>query len=236
VLLAATVGGFSLWAVTPPDPGTEALAALESDDRVRVSEMDGYTFEPAQEALTGFILYQGARVDPASYSVPARMIAEKGYLVIVPQLTLNLAVLDANAADAIIAAHPDIDRWVIGGHSLGGAMAAGYAHEHQDAISGLVLWAAYPAGNTDLSTFDGAVTSVFGTRDGLTSLDDIDDSRPRLPEDTDFAAIEGGNHAQFGDYGPQAGDNPATISREEQQTQVVEATVRILRAVDRADR
>ena len=35
--------------------------------------------------------------------------------------------------------------------------------------------------------------------------------------------IEGGNHAQFGNYGPQKGDLPATISAEEQQARTVAA-------------
>ncbi len=36
-------------------------------------------------------------------------------------------------------------------------------------------------------------------------------------------AQEGGNHAQFGNYGPQKGDSPATITAAEQQEQTVEA-------------
>ncbi|MGB5756170.1 MAG: alpha/beta hydrolase [Acidimicrobiales bacterium] len=85
---------------------------------------------------------------------------------------------------------------------------------------------------TDLPTLDADVASIFGTRDGLTTLDDIDDSRPRLLPDTDFMSIEGGNHAQSGDYGSQAGDNPATISRADQQAQAVKATLRILNAAE----
>ncbi len=231
-LLLVVAGGFYFWATTTPDPAPDAIAALGSDDLVRVIEDDGYTFQPTRPARVGFILYPGGRVDPASYAAPARNIAEAGYLVVVPELALNLAVLDQDAADDVIAAHPDIERWVIGGHSLGGTFAAGYAGEHREIISGLVLWAAYPAGGTDLSTLDAAVTSIFGTRDGLTTIDDIDESRQRLPVNADFVSIEGGNHAQFGDYGPQDGDNTATISREEQQATAVEATLRILRMVE----
>lgn len=230
-MLSLGAGGLVLWATSTADPGPRALAALQSDDQVQVIEDDGYTFQPTRPVWLGFILYPGGRVDPASYAAPAREIAEAGYLVVVPQLTLNLAVLDANAADDIVAAHPEIDRWVIGGHSLGGTMAAGYALENPESMSGLVMWAAYPANDTDLSLLDAQVSSVFGTRDGLTTLADIDDSRSRLPDDTDFVSIEGGNHAQFGDYGPQDGDNPATIGREEQQAQAVRATVGVLRAV-----
>ena len=232
VLLLVGVGGLVVWATATPDPGPSAIAALESDSLVEVIEGDGYTFQPTRPTQVGFIFYPGGRVDPASYAAPARQIAEAGFLVVVPELTLNLAVLDANAADDVIAAHPDIERWVIGGHSLGGAMAARYAGDHRETISGLVLWAAYPADDTDLSTLAADVASIFGTRDGLTTLDDIDESRTRLPDDTDFEAIEGGNHAQFGDYGPQAGDNAATISRAEQQAIAVQRSLDLLRSAD----
>jgi len=43
--------------------------------------------------------------------------------------------------------------------------------------------------------------------------------------------IVGGNHAQFGWYGPQPGDNPAEISREAQQQQVVESTIEMLKSL-----
>ena len=97
------------------------------------------------------------------------------------------------------------------------------------AVRGLVLWAAYPAGSDDLSGYQLATGSIYGTRDGLATLDEIDASRPLLPPDTQWTAIQGGNHAQFGWYGPQSGDNEATISREEQQAQIVEATLQLLR-------
>lgn len=232
VFLLVAAGVFVLWALTTPEPGSEAVAALQSDDLVLVIDDDGYTFEPAQPTDVGFVFYSGGRVDPASYAAPAREIAEAGYLVVVPDLTLNLAVLDADAADDVIAAHPEIDRWVIGGHSLGGAIAASYAVDHPETVAGLVLWAAYPANDTNLSTLDTAVVSVYGTRDGLTTIAEIDESRANLPADTFFVPIDGGNHAQFGDYGSQSGDNPAAISRVEQQAEAVQASLKILREID----
>jgi len=232
VLALVATGGIYLWATTTPAPGPGAIAALVSDDDVVVIEDDGYVFRPAQPPRVGFIFYPGGRVDPASYAAPAREIAEAGYLVAVPELRLNLAVLDKNAADDVIATYPEVERWVIGGHSLGGAMAARYARSHPDTISGLVLWAAYPADDDGIEELDAAVATVFGTRDGLTTVDEIYESKARLPADADFVSIVGGNHAQFGDYGTQSGDNPATISREEQQAVAVEAALRILEAVD----
>jgi pimeloyl-ACP methyl ester carboxylesterase len=95
----------------------------------------------------------------------------------------------------------------------------------------LALWAAYPAESVDLSDNELAVLSIYGTRDGLTSAADIDASRRRLPEDTRWIAIDGGNHAQFGSYGEQSGDNPAEISREEQQAQIISATLELLQSL-----
>jgi len=52
-----------------------------------------------------------------------------------------------------------------------------------------------------------------------------------LLSDVRWVAIEGGNHGQFGWYGPQSGDNPTAISREAQQAQVVQATLEMLNAM-----
>jgi dienelactone hydrolase len=145
-------------------------------------------------------------------------------------MPFGLAVLDANAADGIIEAHPEIARWVIAGHSLGGAMAAQYADGHD--LDGLALWAAYPPDGTDLSAAELAATSVYATEDGLTTLDEVEASRAQLPADTTFVEIAGGNHAGFGWYGEQDGDGTATISRAEQQAQVTAATLELLEEVE----
>jgi pimeloyl-ACP methyl ester carboxylesterase len=107
-------------------------------------------------------------------------------------------------------------------------MASRYAHGNPRQITGLALWAAFPAGSDDLSQTDLAATSIYGTRDGLVSLEEIETSRQLLPADTQFVPIEGGNHAQFGWYGPQSGDLSATISRDEQQSQIVAGTIALL--------
>ena len=133
-------------------------------------------------------------------------------------MPLYLAVLDANAAAEVIAAYPAIEHWAIGGHSLGGSMAATFTDQSSD-IDGLVLWASYPSESNDLSDREITVSSIYGTLDGLATPEKVSAAEPLLPSDTVWVPIEGGNHAQFGWYGPQEGDNPATISREEQQMQ-----------------
>jgi pimeloyl-ACP methyl ester carboxylesterase len=108
------------------------------------------------------------------------------------------------------------------------ALAANFARRNPEAVSGLVLWAAYPASNDVLSDYQLATVSIYGTRDGLATPEEIDASRQLLPSDTQWIATKGGNHAPFGWYGPQAGDNEATISREEQQARVSAATCQLL--------
>jgi pimeloyl-ACP methyl ester carboxylesterase len=231
VLLVPTLalGGFVIWAQTTPAPMPQALSALESDSLVQVTTDRWLIFSPVSQApSTGLILYPGGRVNPRSYAPTARAIAEEGYLVIIVPMPLNLAVFASNAAAEVIVAYPEISHWAMGGHSLGGAMAARFAYGHPTEVQGLLLWAAYPDGSNDLSGRQLPVTSIYGTLDGLATTEKIAASRALLPATTEWVAIEGGNHAQFGWYGPQSGDNPATISREEQQRQIVEATLELL--------
>jgi len=132
-------------------------------------------------------------------------------------MPFNLAVLDANAAKDVKEAHPEISKWIIGGHSLGGVMAAKYA-----AISdfdGLFLLAAYA--NTDLSDKDIPVVSVYGDADGVLNMDEYEASKGNLPADMAEHVIKGGNHSQFGSYGLQEDDGKATISPEDQRAQAV---------------
>ena len=167
-------------------------------------------------------------MEAEAYAPAARAIAEAGFLVVITPMPLNLAVLDSGAASDVIAAYPEIENWAIGGHSLGGSMAASFADQNPDKISGLALWASYPADSNDLSAQPIAATSIYGTQDGVATPDKVLGAKPLLPRDTVWVPIEGGNHAQFGWYGSQEGDNPATISREEQQAQTITATVTLL--------
>jgi len=213
----------------------EAEAALQSDETISVALDPWLTFKPAGTAVdTGFIFYPGGRVDARSYAPPARAIAEAGYLVVIPPMPLSLAVFNANAANDIIAAHDEVTTWVIGGHSLGGAMAASYVYNHPDQVDGLVLWAAYPASNNSLAAISNLpVLDIYGTEDGQAA--ELWEARSLLPPETQWLIIEGGNHAQFGWYGRQSGDGEATISREQQQEAFTQATAALLASVSPSD-
>jgi len=235
VVLAAVLG-FVIWAVTPSGPMPEAVAALVTDEEVTVVQNDVIVFRPTETTPTiGLVFYPGARIDPVSYAPPMRALAGQGFLVVIAPMPLNLAVLESDRAADVIADFPEIRRWAVGGHSLGGAMAAAFVASDPAAVDGLVLWAAYPSSGGDLSAWAGGVTSVSGTNDGLTTPGDIVRTTPLLPAGTEFVIVDGGNHAQFGWYGEQRGDGVATISREDQQSQTVVATLRLLRALATTD-
>jgi hypothetical protein len=234
LVICLVVGGFVAWANTPAKPSAEAYAAMKSSDEVKVS-LDAagrLLFEPTGAPNgVGFIVYPGARVDPRAYAPLARGIAARGSVVVVTPMLLNLAVLSPERAQDVIDSYQEIRAWTIGGHSLGGSMAAHFARLHAGEIKGLVLWASYPARSDDLSASAFPVLSVSASRDGLATPAKITAARLLLPSTATYQPIEGGNHAQFGSYGTQMGDHAATIPAAEQWRLVVEATADFLAQV-----
>lgn len=149
--------------------------------------------------------------------------------MVIVDVPFNLAVFDIDAPDRVIAREPSITTWVVGGHSLGGAMAAQYAGSHPGAVDGLVLWGSYPA--ADLADADIAVLSIYGSLDaGLPTIRN-DANLAKLPATARYVEISGGNHEQMGSYTGQPNDPPATISRIEQQAQLTTATASFLGAL-----
>ncbi len=227
LIVIVAAAGFVIWANSTPEPLPTALAALESDAAVTVTTDPWLTFTPADAAPTvGYVFYPGGRVDPRSYAPMAHELAARGYLTVIPPMPLNLAVFAINAADPVIAAHPEIAQWAVGGHSLGGSMAARYVSTHADQVSGLVLVSSYP--DIDLSDLALAVSVIYGSNDGLATVAKVEATRDLLPSATTWVEIAGGNHAQMGWYGAQSGDNEASISREDQQAQMIDATANLL--------
>jgi len=227
ILVVALVAG-GAWLFSPQQLLPEATAALASTPGATFVDDDaGLTFTPAAgPASTGLILYPGAKVPAAAYAPLARAIAEQGFLVVVVAMPLNFAIFDVGAADRAIAAHPEIRSWALGGHSLGGAMAAQYASDHGGAIAGLALCGAYSA--ADLASGSLVVSSVYGSLDAAVARIEDPATKALLPPSASYQRIEGGNHEQCGWYTGQANDPPATISRAEQQERIVAAWVALL--------
>ena len=170
-------------------------------------EFDG----PGEDAL---IFYPGGKVEYTAYSALMRDLAEEGIDCYLVKMPVNLAFFGVNRADSIMEEFPH-EKWYIGGHSLGGVAASMYAADHD--LDGLVLLASYSTKEIDEPTI-----SIYGSNDGVLDLEKYEEAKSNLPENFKEVVIDGGNHAQFGDYGEQDGDGKATITAEEQQRETAE--------------
>jgi len=156
----------------------------------------------------------------------------EGYLVVIPEMPINMAVFNPNIADKIIAQHPSISHWAIAGHSVGGTMAVQYTDKNPEVIEGLAIWASYPANSNDISDLDIPVLSIYGSQEIRVTDKSVGDRAHLLPKNTLYISIEGGDHHQFGSYQIKPDDHLATTSRASQHQQIVEATLALLAEVN----
>jgi pimeloyl-ACP methyl ester carboxylesterase len=214
-----------------------AIAATRSEKGVRFSDRLGWyelipvREDPSGEAIkptAGVVFVPGARVDSRAYAGVLRPLAEAGYLVTVLKEPFGLAIVDADHGRKVLDLHPEIAHWVVGGHSLGGSVAASLA-DNDDRVEGLVLFASYPG--DPIIRNDLKVLSISGTADGFTTPADVEASRAKLSPNTSFVAINGAVHSSFGDYGDQPGDGAPTIERSAAQAEISKVTLALLATV-----
>ncbi|MBC5995521.1 alpha/beta hydrolase [Romboutsia ilealis] len=222
--------GLFIWANDSYKPQELAKEALISDNTVEVKIDKFISFTPKNiEATKGFIFYPGAKVEPESYAPLCRRIAEQGYEVVIVNMPMNLAIFSYNRGEKVIDEYSNIKKWVVGGHSLGGTMAAKFASENS-AVDGVVLLSSYPIGD-ELKSMGKEVLSIWGSKDGIVNFEKLIKSKEKLPEDTTYVEIEGANHSQFGDYGEQRGDDTPIINREEQMDIAAKDIIKFMSAI-----
>lgn len=229
---------FTLWMANSFRARGFDKSILESDSRVTVAETSRFiSFRPnASSQPVGLIFFPGGMVQPEAYAPMSRTIAEQGYSVFIVKLPLGSAPLKSQEADVInqvleiISSNEAIQHWFVGGHSRGAAIASRFAYAHGDYFYGLILiGTSHPKEQAfDLSNTTLTVTKIYATNDGLASLDEVEDNAIYLPANTTWVLIEGGNHSQFGYFGKLLFDNPATISREQQQELTIDAILSAL--------
>lgn len=197
-----------------------AIAVMQKEETIYFQE-DLIILSSKIPSETALIFYPGAKVEYSAYLPLLQKIQDNtGITCILVKMPFNMAIFDADRADEIIVQFPEVKSWYIGGHSMGGAMASNYAANHQDKVKGLILLASYIYGDYP----DEKTLTIYGTLN--TSVSD------KIDYEKNIVAIEGGNHAQFGNYGKQKGDSEATISREDQQKIAVEAIRDFLMVTD----
>lgn len=219
-LIVAGIIAIVVWSqvgVAAAEP--EPLAAVRADDRIVITDDSaGIVLAPASgESEVGLVFIPGAKVDPWAYaSKLSGLVAEDGLTVVITKPWLNLAFFDLRPLGSFTSLAPDVDTWIVGGHSLGGVRSCMLATQ-ADAI---VLFASYCS--TDISGTGLPALSISGSEDGLSTPEDIEAARPKLPSDAEFVEIDGASHSSFGDYGLQAGDGTPTISDAEMTAQLTE--------------
>ncbi len=185
--------------------------ALEILDKLNFVQEKNLTIIYPEESIdTAVIFYPGAKVEEIAYIPLLKKLADNGITCVLVKMPFHMAIFNKDAADDVFDEIPEIKKWYICGHSMGGAMASSYASDNMDKLDGVILLGAYIYGDV---LEDDALT-IYGTLNS------------NLEENINYTKniniIEGGNHAQFGNYGKQKGDPDATISSEEQQNITVQ--------------
>ena len=205
-------------------------AVFQSDQFVLVEESDEcLSFIPKNDTTDiGFIFYPGALVDPDAYAPMAKSLAVSGYVSCIIKIPNRIAFtgsqerkVEQRTVDLIN--NDSSKRWVLGGHSRGARMALDVVTRNESTLHGLVLLGTSHPREKDLSNLRLPIMKVYASSDGLASEEEVQRYANNLPDHTQWVLIEGGNHAQFAWYGKQLGDDRASITREDQQEQLIHA-------------
>ncbi len=211
VVLALIFGGFAVYVSDYYKADINLIRDFAVGKNVTKTVIsDGVIAYGNPNAETGFIFYPGGKVEYTAYEPLMLQLAQNNVFCVLLKMPFNLAVLDINAAYGIQEKYPEIKNWYIGGHSLGGSMAASYIANHTKEFKGIVLLGAYST--KDISKDDLCVLSLFGSQDKIMNKEKYEKYKNNLPQDLSEIIIQGGNHAYFGTYGKQDGDGEATIS------------------------
>ena len=230
---------FALWCLIAFRASGAAREAIRGDDSVTVTEGEHHWIlqRRTNPAEIGVVFFPGGMVDHVAYAPLLRDIAAAGYpsvLIRVPRRGTFGGAEGAEPLNRAVAAMrevPQVRRWVVAGHSRGGEIASRLAQTQAPSLAGLVLIGTSHPRDISLAHLRIPVMRIYGTRDTVADVEKLERTKSNLPPHTEHVRIDGGNHSQFGAYGFQPGDWPATISREEQHAQTLEAILSLLNRI-----
>ena len=220
IIILIIMLGFGIYVSDYSHSDSTALSYINGSENVSVTHESNGLFIDGKGNDTALIFYPGAKVEYSAYLPLMNQIAAQGVDVYLVQMPFNLAFFGQNSADDIIK-NSNYSHYIMSGHSLGGVAASGYASKHD--VDGLVLLAAYPSEEIDKPTL-----SIYGSEDKVLNLKSYNDAKPLIKANFTEHIINGGNHAQFGNYGLQKGDGNAGINSTLQQNETTSEIINFI--------
>ncbi len=213
---------FTLWMFYSYESHGVDESLFQSNNIVKVENTDNYfLFTPKKEFKNVVIFYPGAMVETEAYVPLCRKIADNGIQVYLIKMPWRLASKGYNKPKELNFFNDSTKNYILAGHSQGGKMAAQFVYENPKLIDKLILIGTTHPRDISLAEFEIPILKIYGSKDGVADEKAIFENKSKLPKSAKFSCIEGANHAQFGYYGFQLGDDKANISREQQQKQTL---------------
>jgi len=219
IIIAMIFIGSIYYAASYYPADSTAQSYLNGTDNVSVTDMENGLLIDGKGNDTLVVFYPGAMVDSNAYLPILCNLSGEGVDCYIAKMPFNLAIFGVDRADEIIA-NTNYTTYLLAGHSLGGSMAASYAANHN--VSGLILLASYATDKIDKPTL-----SIYGSNDNILNFEKYNQAKSKYGNFTEVI-IDGGNHAQFGNYASQNGDGIASINSTSQQEQSVKAILNFI--------
>lgn len=191
----------------------------EALDIANTMEQIGNDYYFHGDSNIGFIIFSGAKADEKAYAYLAQLLHEAGHTVVIPRVLFHLSATGIGHGVEIIDSHPEIEKWILIGHSLGGLPVGRIAVKRPDKLLGVALLATYMS--TDLSELEIAAIRITARNDKIMRREITERHLDYLPDNSTSVIIEGGNHQGFGAYDSLSRDGEATIGWKEQNQQTV---------------
>lgn len=203
---------------------------LQDDEFIKVKQnSDYFLFTPTRVYIHVLVFYPGALVDPKAYVPLCRNIANNNIQVYLIKMPWRFASRGYNKPKELQLFTGTSKKYILSGHSQGAKMAAQFVYENPGLVDKLILIGSTHPRDISLAEARIPIMKIYGSRDGIADEPSVLDNKTKLPATTTFVRIEGANHAQFGYYGFQLGDQKATISRMQQQAETLENIISFIK-------